>query len=54
MKTVTVEIEDGEVLVALSRPEGYEDVCDEIAADDMMTGAQAHAWRVVSMGESND
>ena len=36
MKTVTVEIEDDEVLVALTRPDGYEDVCPSLVAEDAL------------------
>lgn len=37
MKTITVEVEDDEVLVALKRPdEGYEDVCPELVAEDAL------------------
>lgn len=34
MKTITVEIEDDEVLVALKRPEGYEDAHPQLVAED--------------------
>lgn len=34
MRTVTVDVEDDEVLVALKRPEGYEDVHPELVAED--------------------
>jgi hypothetical protein len=34
MKAVTVEIKDDEVLVALKRPEDYEDVHPELVAED--------------------
>lgn len=31
---VTIELADGEVLVALKRPEGYEDTHPELVAED--------------------
>lgn len=34
MKTITLDIEDDEVLVALKRPEGYEDVHPELVSED--------------------
>ncbi|CAN7592530.1 hypothetical protein LJR039_004310 [Pseudorhodoferax sp. LjRoot39] len=34
MKTITVEVADDEVLVALKRPEGYEDTHPELVAED--------------------
>jgi hypothetical protein len=34
VKTITIEVEDDEVLIALKRPEGYEDVHPEIVAED--------------------
>jgi len=34
MRTVTVDVEDDEVLVALKRPEGYEDVHPDLVAED--------------------
>lgn len=34
MKTVTVEIDEDEVLVALKRPEGYEDMHQQLVAED--------------------
>lgn len=34
MKTITIEVADDEVLVALKRPEGYEDAHPEIVAED--------------------
>lgn len=33
-KTVTIEIDDDEVLIALKRPEDYEDVHPELVAED--------------------
>lgn len=34
MKTITVEVEDDEVLVAIKRPEGYDDVHPQLVAED--------------------
>ncbi len=34
MKTITIEIADDEVLVAIKRPEDYEDVHPELVAED--------------------
>ncbi|MCO4240915.1 hypothetical protein ACFOW3_13780 [Acidovorax facilis] len=34
MKTITVEVEDDEVLVALKRPEDYDDVHPQLVAED--------------------
>lgn len=34
MKTITIEVEDDEVLVALKRPEGYDDVHPQLVAED--------------------
>lgn len=34
MKQITIEVEDDEVIVALKRPEGYEDVHPELVAED--------------------
>jgi hypothetical protein len=34
VKTITIEVEDDEVLVALKRPEEYEDVHPQLVAED--------------------
>ena len=39
MKTVTIQIADNEVLVALKRPEGYDDVHPELVAEDAIDEA---------------
>ena len=46
METITVEIADDEVLVALKRPEGYEDVHPELVAEDALPGT-TFEYRVV-------
>jgi hypothetical protein len=38
VKTVTVQVEDGEVLVAIKRPEDYEDVHPELVVLDAIRG----------------
>ena len=39
-RTVTVELEEGEILLALQRPEGYEDTHPELLVED----ARLPAW----------
>lgn len=51
MKTITIEIADDEVLVALKRPEYYEDVHPELVAEDAM-GKTTFEYRVVTPKES--
>lgn len=52
MKTITVEVDDDEVLVAIKRPpEDYEDVHPEILADDAMMRSPFE-YRVVSPKEA--
>lgn len=52
MKTITADVEDDEVLVALKRPpEGYDDVHPEIMADDAMMQSPFE-YRVVSPKEA--
>lgn len=50
-KTVTIEIEDDEVLIALKRPEGYEDVHPELVAEDAINEDWPEYRTIVIGGE---
>lgn len=48
-KTLTVEIADDEILIAIKRPEDYEDVHPELVAEDAMKDVnEAFRWYVVA------
>lgn len=47
---VIIDIEPGEVLVAIGRPEGYEDEHPELLATDAL-GFSAFPWRVIAVEE---
>lgn len=47
MKTITVEVDDDEVLVALKRPEDYEDVHPELVAEDAFKDCDWLDYRIV-------
>ena len=46
----TIEIEDDEILIAIKRPEDYEDVIDELTAEDAMRNSEFE-WRLIQGGE---
>lgn len=53
MGKVTVEVDDDEILVAIKRPEDYEDVAAELLMEDILAGSPgAHfaAYRCIEVG----
>lgn len=52
MKTITVEIEDDEILVAIKRPEEYEDVHPELLVEDVVNFHSCVEWRLVEPKEN--
>ena len=46
MKTITIEVEDDEVLVALKRPEDYEDVDPVLVVEDCFPEARS-TYRII-------
>lgn len=47
MKTTIIEVADDEVLVAIKRPEGYEDVDPELVVEDFIKQPLAFEGRTV-------
>jgi hypothetical protein len=52
MKTITVEIDDDEILVAIKRQEEYEDVDPELVVEDMARWHASAEWRLVEPKEN--
>lgn len=52
MKTITVEIEDDEILVAIKRPEEYEDVHPQLLVEDAVGNVGWVEWRLVEPKEN--
>lgn len=52
MKTITVEIEDDEVLVAIKRPEEYDDVHPQLLVEDVVCDINWCEWRVLEPAEN--
>ena len=51
MKTITVEIKDDEVLVAIKRPEEYDDVHPQLLVEDAICYEWVE-WRVLEQKEN--
>lgn len=52
MKTITVEIEDDEVLVAIKRPEEYDDVHPQLLVEDIVSYVGWVEWRIIEPKEN--
>lgn len=52
-KTITITIEDDEVLVALKRPEDYDDVHPELVAEDAIKETWPE-YRTIDTGRRDD
>lgn len=54
MKTITVEIADDEILIAIKRSEEYDDVTPELVVEDMAQWHASAEWRLVGPKEKTD
>lgn len=52
MKTITIDVEDDEVVLALKRPEEYDDVHPQLVAEDAIN-ANWPEYRIVWPKEDN-
>ena len=46
-RVITIEVEDDEVLVALKRPDEYDDVHPELVSEDAIKGTWPAEYRIV-------
>jgi hypothetical protein len=52
MKTVTIQLADDEVLIAVKRAEDYDDVAPELVAEDFTHTPHGFEWRVVEIDDA--